>query len=208
MSTTRSAFLNPVVNPNPTARTTWTTRTPRIPRAMRLLLGTAVIALAGGLSQAVVAAPAEGHGGHGGPGMGMGAGMGTGMGMGLFDGRHAERMLDSVNATPDQRTQIKQIVVAARTDMAAQRDASRKLHEQSQSAFAQPNVDARAVETLRQQMLAQHDQASKRMTQLMLDVSRVLTPEQRKTLSDRLTQRRAMMERHQAERSTLERAPR
>ena len=204
MSTTRSAFLNPVVNPNPTARTTWTTRTPRIPRAMRLLLGTAVIALAGGLSQAVVAAPAEGHGGHGGPGMGMGASTG----MGLFDGRHAERMLDSVNATPDQRTQIKQIVVAARTDMAAQRDASRKLHEQSQSAFAQPNVDARAVETLRQQMLAQHDQASKRMTQLMLDVSRVLTPEQRKTLSDRLTQRRAMMERHQAERSTLERAPR
>ena len=201
MSTTRSAFLTPVVNP------TRTTRTTRTPRALRLLLGTAVIALAGGLSQAVLAAPAEGHGG---PGMGMGAGMGTGMGMGmgLFDGRHAERMLDSVNATPDQRTQIKQIVVAARTDMAAQRDASRKLHEQSQSAFAQPNVDARAVETLRQQMLAQHDQASKRMTQLMLEVSRVLTPEQRKFLSDRLTQRRAMMERHQAERSTLERAPR
>ena len=35
MSTTRSAFLNPVVNPNPTARTTRTTRTPRIPRALR-----------------------------------------------------------------------------------------------------------------------------------------------------------------------------
>ena len=192
MSTTRSAFLNPVVNP------TRTTRTTRTPRALRLLLATAVIALAGSLSQAVLAAPPEGRGGHGGPGMGMG----------LFDGRHAERMLDSVNATPDQRTQINQIVAAARTDMAAQRDASRKLHEQSQSAFAQPNVDARAVETLRQQMLAQHDQASKRMTQVMLDVSRVLTPEQRKTLSDRLTQRRAMMERHQAERSTLERAPR
>ena len=70
------------------------------------------------------------------------------------------------------------------------------------------SVDARAVETLRQQMLAQHDLTSKRMTQVMLDVSRVLTPEQRKTLSDRMAQRRAMMERHQAERSTMERTPR
>ena len=169
------------------------------PRALRLLLATAVIALAGGVSQAVLAAPHDGPGrpdGHGGPGMG------------LFDGRHAERMLDSVNATPDQRTQIKQVMAAAKTDIAAQRDASRKLREQSQALFAQPTVDARAVETLRQQMLAQHDLTSKRMTQVMLDVSRVLTPEQRKTLSDRMTQRRAMMERHQAERSTMERAPR
>ena len=169
------------------------------PRALRLLLATAVIALAGGVSQTVLAAPHDGPDGPGSHG---------GHGMGLFGGRHAERMLDSVNATPDQRAQIQQIMAAAKTDMAAQRDAGRKLREQGQALFAQPNVDARAVETLRQQMLAQHDLASKRMTQVMLDVSRVLTPEQRKTLADRMAQRRAMMERHQAERSTMERAPR
>ena len=169
---------------------------PRTPRALRLLVATAVIALAGGLSQAVLAAPQEGHGGRGGPGMG------------LFDGRHAEHMLDAVNATPEQRSQVKQILQAAKSDRAAQRDAGRKLHEQSQALFAQPSVDARAVETLRQQMLAQHDLASKRTTQLMLDVSRVLTPEQRKTLSERMAQRRAMMERHRAERDSMERAPR
>ena len=180
-----------------TTRTVTRTVTRKLtPRALRLLLATAAIALAGGLSQAVLAAP---HDGPGGPG---------GHGMGLFDGRHAERMLDSVNATPDQRTQIKQIMAAAKSDMAAQRDAGRKLHEQNQSLFAQTTVDARAVETLRQQMLTQHDLTSKRMTQVMLDVSRVLTPEQRKTLSDRMAQRRAMMERHQAERTTMERAPR
>jgi periplasmic protein CpxP/Spy len=123
-------------------------------------------------------------------------------------GRHAERMLDAVNATPEQRAQVKQIVQAARTDMSAQRESGRKLHEQSQALFAQPTVDARAVETLRQQMLAQHDLASKRLTQVMLDVSRVLTPEQRKTLSDRMTQRRAMVERHRAERDSVERTPR
>lgn len=187
MSTTRSPALS------------HTLHTKSAPRALRLLLATAIIALAGGLSQAVLAAPLEGHGGRGGHG---------GPGMGMFDGRHADRLLDSVNATPDQRTQIKQIMAAAKTDMATQRDAGRKLHEQSQALFAQPTVDARAVETVRQQMLAQHDGASKRMTQVMLDVSRVLTPEQRKTLADRMAQRRSMMDRHQAERAAMESAPR
>jgi Spy/CpxP family protein refolding chaperone len=74
--------------------------------------------------------------------------------------------------------------------------------------FTQPTVDARAVETLRQQMLAQHDQASKRMLQTMLDVSRVLTPEQRKTLADRMAQRRSMMDRHRTERDTLDKPAR
>jgi protein CpxP len=64
--------------------------------------------------------------------------------------------------------------------------------------FTQPTVDARAVETLRQQMLAQHDQASKRMMQAMLDGSRVLTPEQRAKMADMAGQRRAMMERRAA----------
>jgi periplasmic protein CpxP/Spy len=90
-----------------------------------------------------------------------------------------------------------------------QREAGRKLHEQGQALWAQPTVDARAAETLRQQMLAQHDQASKRGMQLMLDVSRVLTPEQRKQIAERLQQRRSMMERHRGERESLERgAPR
>ena len=168
----------------------------RTPRALRLLVATAVIALAGGLSQAVLAAPHDGHGGRSGPGMGM------------FDGRHAEQMLDAVDATADQRVQVKQILQAAKADIAAQRGASRQLREQSQALFAQPTVDARAAEALRQQMMAQHDQASKRMLQVMLDVSRVLTPEQRKSLSDRMTQRRNMMERHRAERDGVERAPR
>ena len=168
--------------------------TSRKPRAWRLLVATAAVALAGGLSQTAWAAP------HDGPGMGMGM-----MGHGRDNGRHMDRMLDSVNATPEQRAQIKQILQTAHADGAAQREAGRKLHQQSQALFAQPNVDARAVETMRQQMLAQHDQASKRMTQVMLDVSRVLTPEQRKTLADRMAQRRTMMERHRSERESMER---
>ena len=169
--------------------------------AWRLPLATLVVAVAAGVSQTVMANP---HGGRGGPDGHPGAG-----GHGMMGGPHQiERMLDSVNATPEQRTQIKQIMQTAHADTKAQHEAGRKLREQSQALFAQPNIDARAAETLRQQMLAQHDQASKRKLQLMLDVSRVLTPEQRKTLAERMGQRRAMMERHRTEREGMDRAPR
>ena len=66
-----------------------------------------------------------------------------------------------------------------------------------------PPSTPRAAETLRQQQLAQHDQASKRMLQMMVDISRVLSPEQRKTLTEKMAQRRSMMERHRSERDAL-----
>jgi periplasmic protein CpxP/Spy len=132
-------------------------------------------------------------GSHGGPGMGM-----------MFGGRGMERMLDSVNASAEQRTQIKAIAERTMADMKTQREAGKGLREQMLKAFAQPTVDANAVEALRAQMLQQHDQSSRRMTQAMIEVSRVLTPEQRKQLADRAAQRGEMMERHMNERRTLE----
>lgn len=171
---------------------------------LRMLLATLVVAIAGTLSQTAFANPQEGHKGAAGY---RGHGGSAEMGM-MGGGRHVGRMLDTVNASAEQRAQVKQILEAARSDMGAQREAGRQLREQSRALFAQPTVDARAAEALRLQMLAQHDQSSKRMMQVMLDVSRVLTPEQRKTLSDRMAQRRSMMERHRSERQSMERAPR
>jgi len=167
----------------------------RTPRPLRLMAATMTLALAAGFAQHASAQP---HGGRG--GMPDGGPMG---GMMMMGAPHmADRMLDAVNATAEQRTQVKTIMQAAQADLKAQRDAGRTLHEQGQALFTQPTVDARAAEALRQQMLAQHDAASKRMLQAMLDVSRVLTPEQRKTLADKMAQRRIMMERHRAERET------
>ena len=173
-------------------------------RPMRLLVATAVLALAGGLAQTAVAMPGggPGYGMHG--GYGQGPRMGTmGGGMGMMGGPGAARWLDGVGATAEQKAQLQAIHEAARKDMEAIRQSGRTLREQMRTALAQPNVDAGAVETLRQQMLAQHDAASKRMTQAMLDASRVLTPEQRKQMSEQFAQRRAMMERHRAEREAL-----
>ncbi len=122
---------------------------------------------------------------------------------GMFDGMMA-RMLDRVNATPEQRAQIEQIVKANAGEMRSQREAGRALRQQAMALFAQPTVDASAVEALRQKQLAMHDAASKRMTAAMLEISRVLTPEQRKQMADSMNQRREMMQRHQQERRSID----
>lgn len=156
-----------------------------------------VIAAAG----AAVTANAQGMGGHGhgdGPGMMMFGGSPEHVGRGV------DRMLDGLGATDAQRAQIKQIAIAAATDLKAQHEAGRALHEKGMQIFAAPTVDAAAAESLRQQMLAQHDQASKRMLQAMLDVSKVLTPEQRAKMAERMKQRRAVMQ----ERMQREHGPR
>jgi Spy/CpxP family protein refolding chaperone len=164
-----------------------------------------VVALAGSL--ALTAFAHGGPGGYGGPGGWSHHGYGAMGGPGGFIGRGIERMLDEVNATAEQRSQIKQITQAAAADLRSQREAHVALRDRAMQVFTQPNVDAAAVESLRQQMLAQHDQASKRMTQAMLDVSRVLTPQQRSQLAERMKQRREMMQRHWQERRDLEPKP-
>lgn len=128
---------------------------------------------------------------HGMGGRGMDGGM---MGMGMMGGadhmaRGVDHMLDGLNASEAQRTQIKQIVQAAAADMKTQREAGRGLRDKAAQIFAAPNVDAAAAESLRQQMSAQHEQASKRMLQAMLDVAKVLTPEQRAKAAERMKQR-------------------
>ena len=106
--------------------------------------------------------------------------------------RHVDHMLDGLNASDAQRSQIKQIAQAAAADLKAQHEAGKALRERGLQIFAAPTVDANAAESVRQQIEAQHDQASRRVLQAMLDVSRVLTPEQRAKLAERVKQHQAM----------------
>ena len=145
----------------------------------------ALIAVAGG---AALSAYAMEHR-HGGPGM-----MGGGPGMGMMMGRGLDRMLDGLNATEQQRTQLQQIMKSAMDDLRGQREQHRALRERAMQVFTAPTVDANAAEQVRQQMLAQHDAASKRMTAAMVEASRVLTPEQRAKLAERMKERQARMQ--------------
>jgi protein CpxP len=166
-----------------------------VSRRARLMVVTLAVAAAGVVASIAQAQPVNGprsgetrHHMHGGP----------------MGGRMLERMLDGVNASTEQRTRIRELMKAASDDVRQQREASRGLREQLMTLFAQPTVDARAVETLRQQMVQQHDQSSRRWTQALLDASAVLTPEQRQQLAERMKQRRELMQRHMQERRALE----
>ena len=143
-----------------------------------------LLALLLALGGAFVTAAWAQSGGHGGAGMMFG-------GSPERAGRMLDRMLDGVSASDPQRSQIKQIAQVAAVDLKSQHEATRGLRERAMQLFSAPNVDANAAEALRQQMSSQHDQSSRRMMQAMLDISRVLTPEQRVKLGERLKQRSA-----------------
>ncbi|MBT9492142.1 MAG: Spy/CpxP family protein refolding chaperone [Paucibacter sp.] len=110
-----------------------------------------------------------------------------------------EHMLDMVDASDAQRAQIKQIMGAAKQDLKAQRGDGRGLHEQAMALLTAPNIDAAAVESLRVQISAQRETASKRMSQAMVDAARVLTPEQRAKMAERMKKMQARMSEHRAE---------
>ena len=156
---------------------------PMSTRGLKWTLSAVVVAVAATFALSAGARPAD-RGQHG---MGEGGG---GMTMG---GRGVDHMLDGLNATDAQRSQIKQIYQAAADDLKGQREQRRTLRERSLQILAAPTVDAAAAESVRQQMLQQHDQSSRRMLQASLDASKVLTPEQRAKLAERMKQRSEMM---------------
>ena len=156
-----------------------------------LLVGGALVFAGGQLSQAI-AQPGAHHGAQ--HGAHHGAQHGAHQASGLpFAGRGFERVLDEVKATDAQRQQIKQITDQARTDLQALHQQGREAHQQGMAIWTSPKLDAADAEKHRQQMLAHHDQVSKRMMQAMLDVGKVLSPEQRAQAAQILKQRHDRM---------------
>jgi protein CpxP len=160
-------------------------------RGLKWVVAGLVLAVSATVALSVWAQP--GPGGHGGHGGGFG-GPALFMGSPEHVNRAVDHMLDGLNASDAQRTQIKQIVQQAAADLKTQHEAGRGLHERAAQIFTAPTVDAAAAESVRQQMLAQHDATSRRVLQAMLDISRVLTPEQRAQLGEQMKQRHQRMQ--------------
>lgn len=155
-------------------------------RGIKMLVGGMLLAISATVALSAWAGPGEGgHGRHHGGGH-------NGMFMG--SPKHMDRMLDNLNATEPQRAQIKQIVAQAAADLKAQRETTRSLRQRGMEIFAAPAVDPAAAESVRQQLIQQHDASSRRTLQAMLDISRVLTPEQRAKIGEHLKQRQQRMQ--------------
>jgi Spy/CpxP family protein refolding chaperone len=163
---------------------------PAFQRGVRRVAVATLVAVASATALSAWAQPMfggmGGHGGRGGPGMMAASPEHT--------ARMVDHMLDGLNATDAQRTQIKQIAQAAANDLKALHESGRALHDRQIQVYTAPTVDANAAEQVRQQISAQHDQVSKRMQQAFLDASRVLTPEQRAKIGERMKERQAKMQ--------------
>jgi protein CpxP len=97
-----------------------------------------------------------------------------------------DRLLDQAQASPAQRAQSHQIFDAADAELRRQRGAGRADRARMAQLFAQPTIDAAAVEAVRGRIERRHDLESRRATQTLIDVGVVLTPRQRQAISSQL----------------------
>jgi Spy/CpxP family protein refolding chaperone len=138
-----------------------------------------------GLSAGVAALAAQG--------MGMGVSHHGMMMSGSADmAAHADHLLKhlyvEIDATDAQKAQIDPLVKQALADLTPLHAQAQTAHNQFVQALGQPTVDRAGLETARQGHLQLAEQASKRLVQLVGDVSDVLTPEQRQKLATHLQQ--------------------
>jgi Spy/CpxP family protein refolding chaperone len=155
---------------------------------------TVAIVIAAGLAGAV-AASAFGHG----PGFGRGFGHGFGHGHhgfmgGSFDparmGDRADRMVRhlaiELDATDAQQDKLRSVVKAAVEEVAPMRDKAQAARAKARDLLTQPTIDRAEIERFRTEQLALADAFTKRMSQAIGDAAEILTPEQRRKLSERL----------------------
>ena len=102
---------------------------------------------------------------------------------GWFAEKKIDRMLDEVEASDDQRSQVHDIVKAAITDLREVRDLKRETRKDLVTALTRETIDRAELETLRQRKLKTVDRMSQRVLTALADAADVLTPAQRAELA-------------------------
>jgi Spy/CpxP family protein refolding chaperone len=93
-----------------------------------------------------------------------------------------------IDATDAQKAQITPLVKQAMNDLLPMHDQLQAAHTQAIESLTMNPVDRSALEAARAAHLQLADQASKRLVQLIADVSDTLTPAQRNSLAAHLKQ--------------------
>jgi periplasmic protein CpxP/Spy len=106
-----------------------------------------------------------------------------------FGERRMERMLDEIDATPEQAEKLKTIFASVREDMRPMFEDMQDTREDIADLLAAPTVDRAAAEKLRAERVAAIDETSRKLTAAILDAAEVLTPEQRKQLVEHFEER-------------------
>ena len=101
--------------------------------------------------------------------------------------KHIEHLLSEVDASKEQKAQAVDIVKKSVLNGAPLAEQMRGNHQKILALLNAKDIDKAAIEQLRVEQLKSMDEISKQMTQTMLAVAEVLTPEQRAKLSEKMT---------------------
>lgn len=93
-----------------------------------------------------------------------------------------------VDATVEQQARLAVIAKAAAQDLLPLREQAQRARQEGLDLLAAPTVDRAEIERLRTWHIELANQASKRLAKAIADIADVLTPEQRKTLTERISQ--------------------
>ena len=98
--------------------------------------------------------------------------------------RWTDHVLDRLDATDEQRAEIRLIVDEALPEMLALRTEGRALKREGREMLLVEPIDRAGLEQVRVEGIQLADRASARGLQVFIDITEVLTPEQRKEVAD------------------------
>lgn len=99
--------------------------------------------------------------------------------------RRVEKVLSRVDASADQQKKVSEIAKSAVNDLASLGFKPWETRTKMVELFRADTIDPAAFETLRVEQIGKMDAASKRAVQALTDAASVLTPEQRRELTER-----------------------
>ena len=106
--------------------------------------------------------------------------------------RAVKHLSIEIDATPEQQQKIIALASAVAKDMRPLHGQFHDAGEQLKSLLTAETIDRAAVEKIRAERLTEADRVSKELVTAITDVAEVLTPEQRKVVSERIEQFKSM----------------
>jgi Spy/CpxP family protein refolding chaperone len=99
---------------------------------------------------------------------------------------HVQTMLTKIGASDAQKAQIEAILKPALAEMKSAHESHSAAFKQFHEELSAPSLDRGRIEALRAAQIKSLDEASRRLVTAISDAAEVLTPEQRKALTEEI----------------------
>lgn len=106
--------------------------------------------------------------------------------------RVVKHLAVEIDATEEQQTKLVTLIKSVAADMMPMKDKMRASREEALKLLTAPTIDREAIEAMRVAKLAEADTISKNLATAVADAAEILTPEQRKTVAERIETFRSM----------------